>query len=141
MDNRTDEVLSRVMHALRLRRWTQLADAMNTNIKTLSSWRYRDSVPYEAIHDLCRRRSISLEFVFNGREPASAVDVDRGTNMGDIELSQQDRAILSAMRSLKSGQREIIILSVSEALRLNQLEIDVRQLRRAEIDKQSGNVA
>lgn len=62
----SDDILSRMRDALGVETDTQLATALDLPRATVSNWRYRNSIPFEACVSLAQSRGISLNWLLLG---------------------------------------------------------------------------
>lgn len=79
------DVLERLKIALHIKTDFELSKALEVSTSTVSSWKKRYSIPYDAIIDKCIKYKISPSFVLFGVEPDNrAVDASFITNEGLI---------------------------------------------------------
>ncbi|MBA1205223.1 bacteriophage CI repressor [Pseudomonas capeferrum] len=101
-----------------------LSKALGVSPQTLSSWKVRNSIPYSLCVDLAARQGISLDWLLMGEGPQ--------LRQADIPAQHQawEQQHLAQLRSLNPGDLQVILASVQDKLRLDQLERQVDELTR-----------
>lgn len=87
-----------------------LADPLMTNKRNISAWKERGSIPWEKLLTYCQRHQVSLEWLINGRGPASVSDMAAEPGaIYRIETNQDAVYFLSSnvYRALLESDREI----------------------------------
>ena len=130
------KILDRIISTEGLKNDADLAKLFNVAASTVSSWRTRDSIPYEKIIAFCVSKNISLNHIFLGEGPEykmnfqSEFDVDE-----DIKtygnLSQEENELIKALRELDPlGRKGVYISAVgqcNEAMRERTIRKDKRK--------------
>ncbi|MEM9884400.1 MAG: helix-turn-helix domain-containing protein [Bacteroidota bacterium] len=62
------KIIQRLKDLTQLKRDTYLADALNVQPTTLSTWKTRNSIDYRLVIDFCKRKGFDLNYVLLGRE-------------------------------------------------------------------------
>lgn len=64
--NKTDEILERMYEKLGISKDSEFCKTYNIKPSTVSSWRNRDSIPYDLILEISRNANFSLDYVLKG---------------------------------------------------------------------------
>ena len=64
--NRAEEILERMYDKLDVSSDTEFCKTFNIKPSTVSSWKNRDSIPYDLILELSRNANFSLDYVLKG---------------------------------------------------------------------------
>ncbi|WEK32715.1 MAG: helix-turn-helix domain-containing protein [Candidatus Pseudomonas phytovorans] len=116
-------VLAAVLTRLKLLTGAQsdadLSRALSVSPQTLSSWKVRDSVPYSLCIEMARQHACSLDWLLLGevqQHPAHQAETGWEFDM------------LERLRTLSPTDRQAILLLISDKQRIQQLELQLREL-------------
>ncbi len=70
MDN-IEEILNRLYQELRITKDTEFCDKYDVKKNTLSTWKKRNSIPYELIGEISQNENLSLDWILTGRKEKS----------------------------------------------------------------------
>jgi hypothetical protein len=103
----SSEILNRIIRLKDLPTDAKLAELWNIPAVTLSSWRTRNSIPYEKVITFCREEGLSLEFVFWGEGSKQSTT-----------LNSLEEKLIQALRAISAERREAIYHTVIGQLTL-----------------------
>lgn len=141
-NGRTEDVLTRLMHVLQVDSWSALARALGTTPQTVSSWRSRDSIPFESVMQVAEDQGVSLDWLLCGRgsmRPSVPMQVNQdqahykdGINRAEAgELSPREKIALDLFKSLSDEQQQEVLSDAQEKKRLTDLENQLIELKAA----------
>ena len=81
------DILNRLCEYYKVPNNRQLSDKIEVNYNTINTWIKRESIPYEKLHKIAQKESISLDWLLFG-EKKSEKETSIGNNnivMGDIQ--------------------------------------------------------
>ncbi|MBU3014766.1 helix-turn-helix domain containing protein [Poseidonibacter lekithochrous] len=70
-----DDILSRLYDKLGFFKDKEFCEKYELKQNTVSTWKKRNSIPYDLIADISQNENISLDYILNGKEEIS-LDID-----------------------------------------------------------------
>lgn len=122
----SEEVLARLAHVMGVKTDRALADALDVSPTTFSSWKSRDSIPYEKCVHVASTKGISLDWLITG-----VGDMRRGAVPGLVPETPREEAVLALFRELTEGEQREIQQAVEEKKRLREVERKLAEMSAA----------
>lgn len=122
--NYTNQVLDRLKIALDLRPNTkdaELADKLGISKSTLSTWRQRDSTPYELCVKVSKEYQVDLTWLLTG-------EGNMYRHPTELGLDKQAQKIIETFNALTEAQKSEFSAFIEDKKRLNDLEKQLSQL-------------
>jgi len=98
--NRVEEVLNRLYLAININKDVEFCHKYGIKANTLSTWKKRDSLPYEHIENISQSENISMDWLLTGK--GSMYLEERKSNLvvthGDINSNGEGNIILNGVQ-------------------------------------------
>jgi len=131
--NRVEEVLNRLYLSIKINKDVEFCDRYGIKANTLSTWKKRNSLPYEHIEKISQSENISIDWLLTGKgsmyieEKKSSnnqnVVIGNGNNTGTIAINiaksdfKDDSAEVEELISLLKYAPKSFIVKIIEKLR------------------------
>lgn len=79
--NRVEEILLRLYGFMGFKKDLEFCEKFNIKANTLSTWKKRDSIPYELLEKISQNENISLDWLFFGNK-----EIEKNDNNYNIDL-------------------------------------------------------
>jgi len=118
--SKTIEVLERLSQVLGVDSDSSLSKELGVPRTTLSSWKNRDSVPYEQCIDIAKKCGVSLDWLLTGE---GSMYKEQALPSLPVKLTTE------LMEGLDDDQKREIYTVIEEKKRLNRLMADFEELK------------
>ena len=138
--NRIESILSRLYNALNIENDTDFSKKYGAKRNTISTWKKRDSIPYELLEEISQNENLSLDWLLTGKgEMLKDRQKVSNSNFCDddcVQIGYIEDMVASAGGGGESGDASVRMVKVS---RFMLAEFKVRDFKRANLIKVFGD--